>query len=140
MKGKLACVWLLACVCLAALSVAGCRREPSAETVLAELDSFTTELLKRVNDAADPSAGVDEAQKFLDARRAEMASKIAGVKKSGEFEQNEELRRRMLESEISNGAKVSGLQTRYIRRSMDDEAFKEKLERLVNDYQLMFKV
>ncbi len=138
MRGKLAWLCVVAvCVCLAA---ACGRREASAEAVLAEVDSFTSELLRRVNSAADPSAGVDEAQKLLDERRAELASKIAAVKKSKEFEHDDELRRRMLESEITNGARVSGLQTRYIRRSMDDEAFKAKLERLVNEYQLMFKV
>jgi hypothetical protein len=139
MRGKLACVWLLAvCACVAAAACGG--REVSAEAVLAEVDSFTSELLQKANAAQDPSAGVDEAQKFLDERRAGLASKIAAVKKSSEFERNDELRRRMLESEITNGARVSGLQTRHIRRSMDDEAFKAKLERLVNEYQLMFKV
>ncbi|HEY0080995.1 MAG TPA: hypothetical protein VGB73_20490 [Pyrinomonadaceae bacterium] len=138
MRGKLACVWLVVvCVCL---SAACGRREVSAEAVLAEVDSFTSELLQRVNRAQDPSAGVDEAQKFLDERRAELASKIAAVKKSSEFERDDALRKRMLESEITNGARVSALQTRHIRRSMDDEAFKAKLERLVNEYQLMFKV
>jgi hypothetical protein len=138
MRGKLAWLWLVAvCACLAA---ACNRREVSPEAVLAEVDSFTSELLQRVNGAADPSAGADEAQKFLDERRAGLASKIAAVKKSSEFERDDKLRRRMLESEITNGARVSGLQTRHIRRSMQDEAFKAKLERLVNEYQLMFKV
>jgi hypothetical protein len=62
------------------------------------------------------------------------------VKKSGEFQGDDALRKRWDEHEIDNVMKVSGLRTKFMSRAMEDEAFRTKLDSLVNEYQLLFKV
>lgn len=132
-------------VCLLALALccawaAGCRRAVPVDEVLAEVDAFTDELVGKVTTAPDPARGVEEAQKLLDARRAELSSKIAAVKRADEYRTDDAVRKKVMVSEVDNGTKVSGLQTRFISRSMSDAEFKAKLDKLVDDYQLMFKV
>jgi hypothetical protein len=137
MKRKLLGAWvLIAC----GVWAAGCRSELPVDAILTEVDAFTDELVGKVTKAADPSQGVDEAQKLLDRRRDELAAKIASVKRAGESRNDDEIRKKVMVREIDNGTKVSGLQTKFISRSMEDAAFKEKLDKLVDDYQLMFKV
>lgn len=137
MKRKLLGAWL---VVVCGVWAAGCQRELPVDAILAEVDAFTDELVGKVTQAADPSQGVDEAQKLLDGRRNDLAAKIASVKRAGESKDDDEIRKKVMVREIDNGTKVSGLQTKFISRSMNDAAFKEKLDKLVNEYQLMFKL
>ncbi len=138
MKRKLLGIWLLLLV--GGVWAAGCKREVQVDAVMSEVDAFTDELVKRVTTNTDPSAGVDEAQKFLDGRREELASKIASVKRAGAYQSDDGVRKQVMVREIDNGTKVSGLQTKFISLSMNDAEFKAKLDKLVDDYQLMFKV
>lgn len=140
MKRKWLVMGLLLAAALCGAWAAGCKRAATVDEVLAEVDSFTDELVKKVTTASDPARGVDEAQKFLDGRKQELASKIASVKRAGAYQNDDETRTKVMVREIDNGTKVSGLQTKFISRSMSDTEFKAKLDKLVDDYQLMFKV
>ncbi len=146
MHKKLAwCVLMLA----AALAAAGCRggaaggeapapRTGGVESVLAEVNSFTGELLRKVEGAEDVAAGVAEAQQFLDARRDGLKAKLAEARGSRDFQQDGEARRRMLESEVENTHKVAGLKTRFMDRAMSDRAFSRQLDKLVGDYESLY--
>ena len=64
--------------------MSGCVRrsfhaESTVNTVVAELDSFTNDLVKKV-ESAPTSAGVDDAQKYLDSKKADLTAKIATLK------------------------------------------------------------
>ncbi|HVF54721.1 MAG TPA: hypothetical protein VM934_01145 [Pyrinomonadaceae bacterium] len=143
--------WLLILAC--ALAFAGCkggaavgnsasseqRGEADVDAVLSEIDSFTGELLKRIEAARDPVSGVTEAQKFLDERKADLHAKIASVKRSRKFRESDDVRKRALESEVDNVMRVSGVRTKHMGDAMNDPAFGAKLDRLINDYQELFK-
>ncbi len=138
---------LAALVCVAAmlLLTAGCKSrttettgEPDAGAVLKELDSFTSELVGKVEAARDPVNGLIDAQALLDARKAEFSLKIAAVKHGQKFAQDNELRRRALESEIDNVMRVQGLRTKHLEEA-SNAAFRERLDKLINDYQDLFK-
>lgn len=128
---------LLAGSCCA-LATAGCgagRDGPRGEEVLAEVNSFTSELVRRVEAAPDPSAGVEDAQRFLDSRREELKAKIGAAKKSEQYRRDGALRAKFLESETDNVVvRVAGLRTRHMGRAMSDRAFQSKLDKLVTDY------
>jgi hypothetical protein len=103
-----------------------------------EVNAFTDELLKKIDSAADPSAGADEAQAFLDSRRDELKARLDAAGKSREFQESAEARTRLLDAEVSNTDRVSGLRSRHIDRLMRDPAFKAKLDRLVSDYDALW--
>jgi len=121
----------------ACLSLAGCKKDAQINAVVAELDSFTTELVKKVESAPNPSAGVDDAQKFFDSKKAEMTAKMATLKGS---HGGNETTSKMNASLLENNKKVAGLQIKYISVSLDDPVFKSKLEKLIRDYQTLFKL
>jgi hypothetical protein len=143
---------LLACV----LAVAGCQRAGSdsagigaggvaAETggdvdaLVSELKTFTDELLRQVESAPDPRAGVAEAQRLLDARRAALAAGVAAVRQGQKSRQDAAARRKWLEAEVDNTDRVSRLQVKYLDASMRDPEFKARLDKLVGDYNSLFK-
>ncbi|HEV2705099.1 MAG TPA: hypothetical protein VGV59_04195 [Pyrinomonadaceae bacterium] len=109
----------------------------SVARVVAEVASFTDELLRRIEGAQDPSTGVAEAQKFFDSRAREMRARVGAARASAQA--SAEARRSLLESEVDNSARVSNLQTKYLDRSMSDAAFKARLDKLVGDYRKLFE-
>ncbi|HEV2763508.1 MAG TPA: hypothetical protein VGV38_11070 [Pyrinomonadaceae bacterium] len=137
MRRKLWGALAVALVCGAAL--AGCGSKAGGAEVLAEVDAFTEELVGKVEGAADPSAGVGEAQKLLDARREGLRAKVSAWRRSEEFRRGGELRRRWDERESDNAFRVAGLRTKYIDRAMSDAEFKTRLDALVADYQKLFE-
>lgn len=116
-------------------ALAGCKKDTQVESVLAELNTFTREIVRRVEGAPNPSAGVDDAQKFFDSRRADMRAKLETLKDVRNFQVSEETRRKMMEQMTDDVMSVSKLQIKYIGDSMKDPALRAKLEKLVNDYQ-----
>lgn len=122
------------------LSLAGCKKDAQIKAVVAELDAFTTELVKRVETAADPAAGVDDAQKYFDSKKAEMTAKIATLKRIHGYQVSEETTKKMTASLLEDAKKVAGLQIKYISVSLNDPVFKRKIEKLTRDYQALFKL
>lgn len=138
---------LITFCCLAA---AGCgnrgesvndRAVPAADvdSVISRLNSFTTELAGTVESAPDTNAGVLAAQKLLDSRKSELTADIAALKADAKFRQDAAAKRKWLEAEVDNTDRVSRLQVKYLDASMRDPAFKAHLDRLVGDYNAMFK-
>jgi hypothetical protein len=139
---------LLALTC--ALAVAGCRRSDSgpgrvgaggagvggaegAGAFASQLDSFTEELLSKVESARDAKAGVGEAQALLDARKGELAGRIAALKRDAGS------KAKLLEAEVDNTDRVHRLQLRYSDEAARDPELKARLERLIGDYDALFR-
>ncbi|HEX8119161.1 MAG TPA: hypothetical protein VF521_17925 [Pyrinomonadaceae bacterium] len=144
---------LLALACV--LALAGCRRTytgtsnsggigagaggvrvgsgEGADAVVKSLNSFTDELLSKVEKAGDTKAGVAEAQALLDARKGELAAGIAALR------QNPEAKKGLLEAEVDNTDRVHRLQLKYADAAARDAGLRSGLERLINDYDALFR-
>ncbi|MGH9901607.1 MAG: hypothetical protein ACRD68_07315 [Pyrinomonadaceae bacterium] len=142
MRQKITRLLLAAAGAAALLCSAACKKDAQVDSILAELDSFTQELLKKIESNPDPSAGVDEARKYFDSERAEIAAKLAVLKevRGDQVANSDEVKRKMLDSLYTDLMSMEGLRTRYMSNSMRDPAFKEKLEKLVSDYKQLFDV
>ena len=125
---------------LACLSLLGCKKDTEINSVLTEFDSFTADLVKKVESAPNPSAGVDDAQKFLDSKKAGLTAKMASIKSIRGYQVSAETKEKMTKSLVDDAKKVAGLQIKYIGVSMRDAAFKAKLDKLTRDYQSLFKM
>jgi hypothetical protein len=106
------------------------------EAVLAELESLTAELTKKIEGAPDRVAGVRQAQELLDARGAGLRPKVSSLKKSRSFREDEETRKRVLASEVES---VVGLRTRFMAEAANNRDFHEKLNALLDDYEKLFR-
>lgn len=126
------------------LALAGCERPGTrpdsggagadgADAFVKSLDSFTGELLSKVESAAETKAGVTEAQALLDARKADLSASVAALR------QDAGAKRRLLEAEVENTDRVGRLRLKYADATAQDAELKAGLERLINDYDAIFR-
>jgi hypothetical protein len=127
-------------ICLACLPLAGCKKDAEAKTIITDFDSFTNEMVKRVDAASNPSDGVDDAQKYFDSKKAEMTGKMDTLKGLRGYQVGDETKKMMESSLVEDAKKVANLQVKYMGTSMRDAAFKAKLDKLTRDYQSLFKM
>ena len=127
----------LACV----LALAGCERSQTtpdsgaggADAFVKALNSFTDELLAKVEKAVDTTAGVAEARALLDARKRELAGRVAALKRDAGA------KARLLEAEVDNTDRVHRPHLNYADEAARDAELKAGLERLINDYDALFR-
>ena len=108
------------------------------ETVKA-LDAFTEELASKVEKAVDTKAGLAEAQRLLDARKGELAASVSALRASPQVKSDAASRGRLLEAEVDNTERVHRLQVKYAEATTADADFKARLDKLVSDYDSIFK-
>ena len=134
MKKHLAFLLLL----VMSLTLAGCKKDEEVNATLAEFDSFTTEMVKRVESAPTPSAGLDEAQTFFDSKKADIMAKMETLKALRGYQVGDETKQKMMTSLVADATKVGNLEIEYINLSVSNPVFKTKLDKLVKDYQTLF--
>ena len=124
----------------AMLTLAGCKKDAEIESVIAELHTFSEQLVAKVQSAPNPSAGVDEAQKLMDSRKADLQAKMNSIKNVRGYQVSKETQQKMTDTLTKDAMNVAGLQVKYVSVSMRDPAFKAKIEKLVKDYTDIFKM
>jgi outer membrane murein-binding lipoprotein Lpp len=128
---------LLALACSALL--VGCKKDAQVDSVLTELDTFTKELVAKIDTAPNPSAGVDAAQKFFDSRKADLQAKLGTLKGLRGFQVSDETKKKMMASMTENVMSVGKLKIKYMSSAMRDPALNAKLDKLNADYQSLLK-
>ena len=104
-----------------------------ADALVKSLNTFTDELLAKVEKAADTKAGVAEAQALLDARRTELTASVATLKQDAGSKAS------LLEAEVDNTDRVHRLQLKYADEAARDAELKARLEHLIADYDALFR-
>jgi outer membrane murein-binding lipoprotein Lpp len=122
---------------LISLTVAGCRKDAEVNATVSAVDALTTELARRIEAAANPSDGVDDAQQYLDSRKTEIADKMGALKSLRDDQVSDETRRKLTSRLAEDAAIVGNLQVKYVSYSISNAAFKAKLDKLVSDYQTL---
>ena len=131
----------LACV----IALAGCQRSDTssnsggaedADALVKALNSFTEELLSRVDSASDRKAGAADAQALVYSRKDELGRRIAAFKRGA---QDAGSKARWLEAEVDNTDRVHRLQLKYADEAARDPVLKLRLEQLIADYDALFR-
>lgn len=117
----------------------GGKSPADVDSVIADLNSFTNALTDMVESTSDTNAGVANAQKLLDSRKGELTESVAALKRDARFQQDAAAKSKWNEAEADDTFRVHGLVTKYFDASMRDPAFKSRLDKLVGDYDSMFK-
>ena len=123
---------------LISLALAGCKRDGEVNAILATIDSFTTELVSRIETAGNPSTGLDEARKYFDSRKNEVTAKVDTLKRLRESQVSDATKQKITSSLVDDASRVGDLEIKYVGQSMNDPAFKAKLDKLVKNYQALF--
>lgn len=127
----------LPAVLLISITVTGCRKDAEVNATVSAVDALTTELVRRIGAAGNPSDGVDDAQAYLDTRKAEIAAKMGVLKSLRGDQVSDETKRKLAIRLADDAAKVGDLQVKYVSQSISNPAFKAKLDKLVSDYQTL---
>lgn len=127
----------LTALLLISITVTSCSKDTEVNATVSAVDGLTTELVRRIEAAPNPSAGVDDAQEYLDAQKTEIASKMGVLKKLRGDQVSDETKKRLALRLADDAAKVGGLQVKYVSQSISNPAFKAKLDKLVGDYQTL---
>jgi outer membrane murein-binding lipoprotein Lpp len=122
---------------LISVTVAGCRKDAEVNATVSAVDALTTELARRIEAAANPSDGVDDAQQYLDSRKTEIAAKMGVLKSLRDNQVSDETKRKLASRLAEDAAKFGDLQIKYVSHSISNPAFKAKLDKLVSDYQTL---
>jgi hypothetical protein len=120
---------------LALISNDGCRRDEMVNGALAEVNSFTSEIVERVEAAKDPSAGIDDAESYFRSRKQELGAKLAELKSVRSDQVSEETKQKLAEKLLEDSSRMANLQIKYVGQSLNDPVFDAKLDKLVKDYQ-----
>ena len=137
MSPRLVSRLLVALACVALL--AGCKKDAQVESVLAEFDTFTKEMLAKIDSAPNPSAGADAAQAYMDSKKADMQAKLATLKGLRGFQVSDETQKKMLERMTENAMSVAKLKIKYMNFAMRDPALSAKFDKLNADYLTLLK-
>jgi hypothetical protein len=129
--------WSAGAVVAVLLASAGCSRDQEVLGVLADIDSFTGELVKKVESSADAGAGVDEAQRYLDQRKDEMRGRFKELTSVKGFQISKETTAKVTECATRNVAAVATLQIKHAIRAAQDASFRARLEKLTGDYRAL---
>lgn len=108
-----------------------------ADELVPALNSFTAELLRKIESAQETKAGVAEAQALLNTRTVELAGRIAALKRGAPGDAA--AKAKLLEAEVENTDRVHRLQLTYSDATARDPDLKARLERLINDYDALFR-
>ena len=122
---------------LISMTIAGCRKDAEVNATVTAVDALTTELIRRIEAAANPSDGVDDAQAYLESRKTEIADKMGVLKSLRGDQVSDETKRKLALRLGEDASKVGELQVRYVSNSISNPAFKAKLDKLVSDYQTL---
>lgn len=126
---------LLFVVLVILLAFVSCKRDVEVRDILTTIDSFTTELVGRIERAGNPVAGLDDAQRYFDSRRQEIKTRMDELKALRESQISNATKEKLSSTLVDDAAKVGNLQIKYVNQSMNDPAFKMKLDKLIKDYQ-----
>lgn len=114
-----------------------CKSDGKVQEIVTTIDSFTTELINRIDQSGNPSAGLDDAQKYFDSRHQEMSTRISELKALRESQVSIATKEKLSASLLEDATKVGDLQIKYVNQSLNDPSFKRKLDKLTKDYQLL---
>lgn len=132
-------VTLCSLALLSVLLLAGCKKDSEITSTMADIHTTTDEIVNKV-DASPNVAGVDEAQKLFDSRKPDLKAKWDGIKGARSFQVSEEVKKKMAASYMQDFTAIKSLEIKHMSVSLQDEAFKSKLEKLVKDWEDTFKL
>jgi hypothetical protein len=134
MHRRLVSFLLVGVVCL---SFAACKKDSDVNSTMADIHAVTDEVVKRVN-ASPTVAGVDDAQKYWDSKKADLKSKWEDVKKVRDAQVSEDTKKKMAESYLKDSMAIKTLTIKHMGVSIRDTAFKSKLDSLVKEWEVTF--
>jgi len=119
---------------------AGCgSKDAEINSFISDSDKLASEIVQKVK--ANPTAtGVDEAQKLLDSKKADLRKQYDNLKTARGYQVKEETMRKFTDSVFKNAEAVNNLKLDFLEKTLNDKKFSEKIDKLVDDFNAIYEV
>jgi biopolymer transport protein ExbB/TolQ len=135
MVGKFA----LGLVVLCCLTFVGCSKDAEINSFLTEWETVTSEIVQKID--ADPSsAGVDDAQKTWNGKKAGLKAKWDKVKTARGFQVSQDTQKKMEECAKKNMAALTAVMSKNVVKLATDKSAADKFKNLLEDYGNTFRM
>ncbi len=104
------------------LVLSGCKKDSDVEGFIKDFDGLTNDLVKTI-ESSPTSAGLDEAQKKLDAKKADLKTRLSALKELRGFQVSKESLEKLTKSFSDNTQKLTGLSTKITSEAVKNKDF-----------------
>jgi hypothetical protein len=133
-KMKKISLFLILAFCL---SLAGCSKDAEVNAFITEFDSATKEIVSKI-DANPSSAGIDDAQKALDGKKASLKTKWEAIKSARGFQVGADTKKKLEDSVSNNMKALMDVSTKNMAKLAMDKDAAAKFQKLLTDFGSMF--
>lgn len=117
---------------------AACSKDAEVGSFVSESDKLAAEIVQKVK-ASPTAAGIDEAQKILDGKKADMKTRYEALKNVRGYQVKGETMKQLTDSVTKNLTAVNSLKIDLMGATMSDKALSAKLDKLVDEYNALYK-
>ncbi|HEY8561214.1 MAG TPA: hypothetical protein VIL74_12635 [Pyrinomonadaceae bacterium] len=121
------------------LGLTACSKDAEVQSFIDEFDSTTKEMVAKI-EANPSSAGIDEAQKVFDSKKASLKGKFDAIKDARGAQVSAEMQKKLSDSSQNNGKMLSDAITKNASKIAADKDAMPKFQKLMTDYAGTFKM
>ncbi|HEX8369294.1 MAG TPA: hypothetical protein VF604_12190 [Pyrinomonadaceae bacterium] len=125
---------LLAIFCL---GLVGCSKDAEVESFISENDAVMKDITTKI-DASPTAAGVDDAQKSFDAKKANLKTKWDAIKDARGAQVSEATQKKLNDSVANNMKALTDVSTKNMMKLAQDKDGATKFQKLMQDYAAIF--
>ena len=127
-------VTLMALLCL---GMAGCSKDAEINAFITEFDAVTKDITTKI-DANPSAAGIDDAQKAFDSKKASLTEKWNGIKDAVGMQVSADTKKKLEDSVANNTKALMEVSTKHMMKLAMDKEASAKFQKLLTDYQSTF--
>jgi hypothetical protein len=127
-------LFLLAVFCL---GLTGCSKDADINAFITEFDAATKEIVTRI-DANPTAAGIDDAQKAFDGKKASLKAKWDAIKGAVGMQVSADTKKKLEDSLSNNMKSLTDVSMKNAVKMASDKDASEKFKKLLTDFQSTF--
>ncbi len=124
-------------VVLFCLGLTSCSKDAEINAFITEFDAATKEIVAKI-EANPTSAGIDDAQKAFDGKKAGLKAKFDGLKGARAFQVSADTKKKLEESITNNGKALLEVSMKNAMKLAMDKDASTKFKNLLTDFQSTF--
>ena len=119
------------------LGLTACSKDADINAFITEFDSTTKELISKI-DANPTAAGIDDAQKAFDGKKASLKAKWDAIKDAVGFQVSADTKKKLEDTVKKNMDDLQKVATKHEETIASDPQVTQKFTKLITDFTSMF--
>jgi len=130
---------ILIAIALCSLLMTSCSKDAEVNAFITEFEATTKEITSKI-DANPTAAGVADAQKAFDAKKASLKAKWDGIKDAVGFQVSADTKKKLEDSVTKSMKELVDVSTKNMMKLAQDGDAATKFQALMKDYQTVFEM